>query len=86
MRFVWICTRILLGSVIFFFKDGPTYQFALTVEEANLYNDNNSNENLISKFIVLGNDPIRGTQLKISSDKITIYACLNDNKPRESLK
>ena len=71
-----------LGSVSFFFRDGPTYQFALTVEEANLYNDNNSNESLISTFIVLGNDPIRGTQLKISSYSITIYACINDGKTR----
>ena len=71
-----------LGSVSFFFRDGPTYQFALTVEEANLYNDNNSNESLISKFIVLGNDPIRGTQLKISSYSITIYASINDGKAR----
>lgn len=71
-----------LGSVSFFFRDGPTYQFALTVEEANLYNDNNSNESLISKFIVLGNDPIRGTQLKVSSYSITIYACINDGKAR----
>lgn len=71
-----------LGSVSFFFRDGPTYQFALTVEEANLYNDNNSNESLISKFIVLGNDPIRGTQLKISSYSITIYACINEGKAR----
>jgi hypothetical protein len=71
-----------LGSVSFFFRDGPTYQFALTVEEANLYNDNNSNESLIGKFIVLGNNPIRGTQLKISSYSITIYACINDGKTR----
>lgn len=71
-----------LGSISFFFRDGPTYQFALTVEEANLYNDNNSNESLISKFIVLGNDPIRGSQLKISSSSITIYASINDGKAR----
>ena len=71
-----------VGSVSFFFKDGPTYQFAITVEETYLYNDNNSNECLVNKFIVLGNDPIRGTQLKISLYSITIYACMNDGKPR----
>jgi hypothetical protein len=72
----------VLRSVSFFFRDGPTYQFAITVEETYLYNDNDSNECLVNKFIVLGNDPIKGTQLKISSDSITIYACMNDNKPR----
>ena len=39
-----------LGSVSFFFRDSPTYQFALTVEESDLYNDNNSCEFFVSKF------------------------------------
>lgn len=71
-----------LGSVSFFFRDSPTYQFALTVEESDLYNDNNSCEFFVSKFIVLGNDPIKGNQLIINSYSITVYASLNDNKPR----
>lgn len=71
-----------LGSVSFFFRDGPTYQFALTLEEANLYNDNNSNEYLINKFIVWDNDPIRGSQLKINSNYIIIYASIHDGNPR----
>lgn len=69
-----------LGSVSLFFKDGPTYQFALTVEEANLYISDNSDKCLVSKFIVLGNDPILGTQLMINSYSITINAYMNDNK------
>jgi hypothetical protein len=72
----------ILGSVSFFFRDGPTYQFALTVEEAKLYNDNNSKECLVNNFIVLANEPIQGNQLIISSYSITIYASINDNKPR----
>ena len=71
-----------LGSVSFFFRDSPTYQFALTVEESDLYNDNNSCEFFVSKFIVLGNEPIKGNQLIINSYSITVYASLNDNKPR----
>jgi hypothetical protein len=71
-----------LGSVSFFFRDSPTYQFALTVEESDLNNDNNSYEILVSKFIVLGNEPIKGNQLIINSYSITVYASLNDNKPR----
>lgn len=69
-----------LGSVSFFFRDGPTYQFAITVEEANLYISDNSDKCLVSKFIVLGNDPILGTQLMINSYSITINAYVNDNK------
>lgn len=79
---VTIVKQRTLGSVSFFFRDSPTYQFALTVEESDLYNDNNSHECLISKFIVLGNDPIKGNQLIINSYSITVYASLNDNKPR----
>lgn len=69
-----------LGSVSLFFRDGPIYQFALTVEEANLYISDNSDKCLVSKFIVLGNDPILGTQLMINSYSITINAYVNDNK------
>jgi hypothetical protein len=79
---VTIVKQRTLGSVSFFFRDSPTYQFALTVEESDLYNDNNSYECLISKFIVLGNDPIMGNQLIINSYSITVYASLNDNRPR----
>lgn len=71
-----------LGSISFFFRDGPTYQFALTLEEANLYNDNNSYEYLINKFIVWGNDAIQGSQLKINSNYIIIYASIHDGNPR----
>ena len=49
---------------------------------SDLYNDNNSCEFFVSKFIVLGNDPIKGNQLIINSYSITVYASLNDNKPR----
>lgn len=79
---VTIVKQRTLGSVSFFFRDSPTYQFALTLEESDLYNDNNSYECLVSKFIVLGNDPIKGNQLIINSYSITVYASLNDNKPR----
>ena len=79
---VTLVKQTTLGSVSFFFRDIPTYQFALTLEESDLYNDNNSNECLVSKFIVLGNDPIKGNQLIINTYSITVYASLNDNKPR----
>lgn len=79
---VTLVKQTTLGSVSFFFRDSPTYQFALTVEESDLYNDNNSCEFFVSKFIVLGNDPIKGNQLIINSYSITVYASLNDNKPR----
>ena len=71
-----------LGSVSFFFRDSPTYQFELTVENANLFNDNNSKEWIVKKFIVFGKEPILGTQIKIDENTIAIYACLNDGKSR----
>jgi hypothetical protein len=71
-----------LGSVSFFFRDSPTYQFALAVDNAYLFNDNNSKECIVKNFILLGNDPILGTQIKIDEYAITIYALINDGKTR----
>ena len=71
-----------LGSVSFFFRDSPKYQFSLTVDESLLINEDNSYELTINKFIVYGKNPITGNQLIINSYSIIIYASLNDNNPR----
>lgn len=71
-----------LGSVSFFFRDSPKYQFSLTVDESLLINEDNFYELTINKFIVYGKNPITGNQLIINSYSIIIYASLNDNNPR----
>ena len=57
-----------MGSVSFFFRDSPTYQFELTVENIYLFNDNNSKECIVEKFIFSGKESIVGTQIRIEEN------------------
>lgn len=71
-----------MGSVSFFFRDSPTYQFELTVENIYLFNDNNSKECIVQNFIFSGKESIVGTQIRIEENSLAIYASINDGKPR----
>lgn len=77
---IFLVKNQMLGSISFFFRDGPKFQFSLTINEVYLKNDiklNDFNELKIERFIVLGTEPIGGNQLIITPNSITIYAKIN---------
>jgi ATP-dependent Zn protease len=73
-------TRVLLiknpqlNNVTFVFRDCPKYQFSLVVDTVYLYNDNNSKNLNISKFINDVSQQIKGNIIEINSYSISVYA------------